>query len=316
MGIKGLVVEKCQQSKMRTEDAATWYKQLNIGVATFLLINLIPFLAAVWNKDYGKTSMTLIRNDTVTTTGDVRFNIAAAFSLASAICALGHIWISVFPGAVIRMVLKGTNPYRWGMLLLSLPTLHVALLFGVANVSNVWAFFASTSVTMGLLTVVYLVEAVEETIRRVWPTFLMGMFYLTFWAFAWWTGDRRNPLALACVTITIAGILCIFLFYRPRTKTGHLRREACLTIGMAILHVGGMWLWVAAQATVFLLAPWSALCAIVLVATGTSAFAFDRIRHISFDTEFATLGTELLENSIIIEEPANELENELVELHG
>jgi hypothetical protein len=286
---------------MRIEDAATWYKQINIGIATFLLVNLIPFLAAVWNKDYGKTSMTVIRNETITATGDVRFNIAAAFALASVISALCHIWISVFPGAVIRAVLKGTNPYRWGMLLLSLPTLHVALLFGVANVTSVWAFFASTNVTMGLLTVMYLVENVEETLRRVWPTFLMGIFYLVFWAFAWWTGDRHNPLALACVTITISGFVAIFLLYRPSTKTGHLRREACLTIGTAILHVGGMWLWVAAQATVFLLAPWSALCAIVLVTIGAAAVAFDRIRRISWEKVTSELAAELLETEIIIE---------------
>jgi len=287
---------------MRTEDAATWYKQVNIGIATFLLVNLLPFLGAVWSKDYGKTSMTLVRNETMVTTGDVRFNIAAAFALASVICSLCHVWISVFPTAVIRSVLKGTNPYRWGMLLLSLPTLHVALLFGVAKVSNVWAFFSSTSVTMGLLTVLYLVENIVETNRRVWPTALMTIFYLTFWAFAWWTGDRKNPLALACVTITIAAFLCLFLFFRPTTKTGHLRREACLIIGIAVLHVGGMWLWVAAQATVFLLAPWSALCAIVLVTIAAAAFAFDGIRSITWENDISTLATELLETEIITEE--------------
>jgi hypothetical protein len=297
---------------MRVEDATTWYKQINIGIATFLLVNLIPFLAAVWNKDYGKTSMTLIRNNTITTTGEVRFNIAAAFALASVISALCHIWISVFPGNVVRAVLKGTNPYRWGMLLLSLPTLHVALLFGVANVTNVWAFFASTNVTMGLLVVMFLVENNANATRRIWPTFLMGTFYMVFWAFAWWTGDRHNPLALACVTITIAGFLCIFLLYRPTTKTGHLRREACLTIGTAVLHVGGMWLWVAAQATVFLLAPWSALCAIVLITIGAAAVAFDRIRRIAWENDMPTLSTELLETEIIIE--TKEDGTELVEL--
>jgi hypothetical protein len=91
-----------------------------------------------------------------------------------------------------------------------------------------------------------------------------------------------------CITIFI--FLMVFICFRPISRVGMLRREACLTVGTTIVTVGSMWLWVAAQSTVFKLAPWSAFCAIVLVAVGSFSYSVWRIRTLTIHDD-RTQGT-------------------------
>jgi len=286
----------------RHEDASRWYRNLNVGIAVVYLLNVIPFLVSVWKNDYNKVTMTLFRNGTVTSVAAARFNIAAAFLTSSLLCAVCHVWVACRPGNVVRAVLAGSNPYRWGMLLISLPTLHVAMLFGVAVVSEVWAFYASALLSMSMLTILYHAEKSETT--SVWSSLMIGSFYVTFWAFAWWTGNRKNPIALACLCTLIVGLLLVFLVVRPKHKRGYLYREAFLTISTTSLQMGAMWLWVASQSTKFDLAPWSAFCSIVLLTAAFAVYQLEKIKAISFDTQHVkTTSIPLIDDGeMVIEE--------------
>ena len=263
-------------------DATAWYRRLNVGVSACLLLNCVPFVACIWGKEYDKTSMLFIRNTTIVEAAKVRFNIGAAFLMATIMCSIAHAWIAAFPSAPMRAILKGTNPYRWGMLMFSMPTLHVAMLFGLAIVNSIWAFFASTMITMLMLSALSLMEKSDD--RHVCTSLLFGVFYITFWGFAWWTGTRENPIALSCMCAFIVGFLGILLIARPTTKAGCLYKETAMIIATTVLHLAGMWLWVAAQAKVFKLAPWSAFCVIVLVTASFATYNVEKIHGLTFDT--------------------------------
>jgi hypothetical protein len=291
---------------VRHDDATKWYRNLNAGIATAYVLNMIPFCVAIWQKEYNKITMTMERNNTIIGVGAARFNLAAAFLTSSLLCAACHAWVACSPSNVVRCVLSGTNPYRWGMLLISLPTLQVAMLFGVAAVSEVWAFYASALLSMAMLTILYYAE--QSKGPSTWSLLMISSFYVTFWSFAWWTGDRRNPIALACLCTLIVGLLLVFLLVRPKKKRGFIYREAFLTISTTSLQMGAMWLWFASQSKTFDLAPWSAFCSIVLVTAAFSVYQIEKIKAISFDTHHASATNVPLiddeEEAIVLESKA------------
>ena len=166
------------------------------------------------------------------------------------------------------------------------------MLFGLAIVNSVWAFYASTMITMLMLSALSLMEKSGE--RHVCTSLLFGVFYITFWGFAWWTGTRENPIALSCMCAFIVGFLGILLIARPTTKAGCLYKETAMIIATTVLHLAGMWLWVAAQAKVFKLAPWSAFCAIVLVTASFATYNVEKIHGLTFDSSPEGGGEEKL----------------------
>lgn len=277
-----------------------WFVSLNRWTSILLVTNTIALVALAANQDYTLYSLHYERNNTLVAVGSTRLNAMWCFAMSALILAVGHMWLACSPRTAVKLLRVNRNPYRWGILVLSTPPLHVGMLVGVAHVESVWAFYACCVLLLTMCTMMWLVDGSTAWKPRVVVTGLVAGLYTTFWAFLWWTGDRQSPIAICSqIMLVITLLLCIAVF--GAVRPGDVcYKEAALTVSAALLHVGSPWIWVTSQINPHNLAPWSAMCAIVFLGGVGATIMVRRIKAVGTVGESPT-HIKLLDQTEMVE---------------
>jgi hypothetical protein len=279
-----------------TTSTKKWYAVLN-GIVTLLLIANIIGLTAVagHGKDYKKLHLVYVTDDVLQRTGDTRCNVFLLFVSSVVISAGFHAYATICPlHDLSKRIYTGRIVSRWWMFVFSLPPMHAGMLIGVAGVTEVWALFACWAIIVLMVSIMWPSDNAPTTTHalfRVHGLAPMLIIYITFWAFAMWTGDY-NPFAVGCLIALLAVVFGInSILVREKTH-GPLYKEAAMTISSFTLHAGVPWLWVAANGPIkAVTGPWTALCVIAVASTVAFVWALQNVDRINLEVAETTANT-------------------------
>lgn len=248
-----------------------WIARLYGTSALLLLVSLVVFGVLASDDADSLVLLQYASKNHSVLLGSGRFDLSGTYISGLLAAVVLHGVVALAPSMLEHNLRRGRNPTRWIMLLFTAPALHTVTLVGITEVTDVWAVFASVSITCLCMILLFMLESAPHQWCIVTVACMVVVAtFAGYWALAWRTTDTPDTFTQIIVTI-LTGTLVLVFAATYNWKADPYKREAVMQSATLLYELGMPWLWVArAQSGASAVTTWSTF--MFLVTIGIAVF--------------------------------------------